>query len=504
MSTSEEINQGKVLDSFNYFKSSFIEKALKEKVSKKVATKLIILGKKLSDSKLKQLVPGVMTRQFDEFMSSSAKSFKFATEDQDVWIIDLSKISVEFEQETHQKLIGESQYMLTRDSVGEWFKQNLKSKMHLSVHFVGLDENQENGVLVGLEMSQYEFKKTMEKSDLVKLTFYKNDKALNYKDLKKGASLGVGVNLARHLVNIPPSILNPQNYLKTVKTLFKNSSTLTVQSWGRERLKKEKMGLLLAVGQGSGSGPLMIHIKMRSAAKKVKPKAFVGKGITFDTGGLDLKPSSFMRLMKKDMGGSAAVVGFAYYCLLAGLKVNTDFYLAVAENLVAKDSFKPSDIIEARNGISVEVDNTDAEGRLAMADVLDVAVTQKEKPEYVIDVATLTGAIKVGLGTRLAGMFSNDEKLSKQLEKSAYENGDLVWRMPLVQAYRKSLKTPFADMLNCGDRFGGAITAALFLESFIGDTPWAHVDIFAWQGGSGVFKESGGSGQAVQLLSGLV
>ncbi|MEO0337123.1 MAG: leucyl aminopeptidase family protein, partial [Pseudomonadota bacterium] len=235
-----------------------------------------------------------------------------------------------------------------------------------------------------------------------------------------------------------------------------------------------------------------------------KPVALVGKGITFDSGGLDLKPPQFMRLMKKDMGGSAAVVGTLRWAIASGSKQPLDVYLSVAENSVSDEAFRPSDVITSRRGHKVEIDNTDAEGRLVLADALDVACGKsgKDKPQVVIDVATLTGAAKVALGKSIGALFSNTNSLRDKLQKAGAKSGDICWPLPLFQPYRKSLNSTFADFVNSADGFGGSITAALFLESFVDDTPWAHLDIYAWTDGpSGCFLEKGGSGQGVGVLA---
>jgi leucyl aminopeptidase len=210
-----------------------------------------------------------------------------------------------------------------------------------------------------------------------------------------------------------------------------------------------------------------------------------------------------MRLMKKDMGGAAAVLGLAMWASETEYPRDMDFYLALAENSVDAKSFRPSDVFTARNGMKVEIHNTDAEGRLVLADVMDVAVTQKGKdePAMIIDIATLTGAIKVALGADIAGLFSNHDGLAEELNMAGFQRGDLNWRMPLFGKYTASFSSPFADMVNAVDGFGGAITAALFLEKFTRQKPWAHLDIYAWADkASGALASSGGSGQAVQAL----
>lgn len=361
-----------------------------------------------------------------------------------------------------------------------------------------------HGVICGLEISSYSFKGRKNSFKKVRLTW--NGKALSKKEIEQAINIGWSTNWARHLVNLPPNELQPHKYASLVKEVLQKKPHTKVEIWNEKKLAQENCGLHLSVGQGSDSPPHLVILRYRppSAPAKQRPIALVGKGITFDTGGLDLKPASGMRLMKKDMGGSAAVFGAFHFAVEQRLPIKLDAYLALAENSVSARSFRPSDLVTARNGKVIEIHNTDAEGRLVMADALDVATTQKgaNQPEVVVDVATLTGAIKVALGSHVAGLFSNDPDLSKELFSSFTQKGDDVWPMPLYQKYRSQMNSPFADMTNSVDGFGGAVTAALFLESFVNDVPWAHLDIYAWKDSpEGAILESGGSGQAVQGLA---
>jgi len=357
--------------------------------------------------------------------------------------------------------------------------------------------------ILGLELALYRFKRVV-KGDLSKLrlNIKHNNRKLSTRELTGAALLGVGMNVSRHLVNLPPNELNPVTYAAFAQGFFAGSKNVKVDVWDEKRLAQENMGLHLGVGQASAAAPRLVHIRIRPPGGKKPPIAVVGKGITFDTGGLDIKPSSGMRLMKKDMGGSASVFGLAYWAARSGLKQSLDVYLPLAENAINGNSFRPSDVLTARNGMTVEIHNTDAEGRLVLADALDVAVTSKERPRYVIDVATLTGAIKVALGSQLAGLFSTDAKLAAGISVAGQAVGDLTWTMPLFQKYRAATSSNFADMVNAIDGFGGAVTAALFLEKFVKDVPWAHLDIYAWKDSAeGAWLESGGSGQSIACLS---
>lgn len=371
--------------------------------------------------------------------------------------------------------------------------------------FRGLTEDQEVGFLVGLDLSAYQFKKADAKNPFDDFPVLTVSGASN---LVAAKAMSRSINLARHLVNLPPNILYPMSMVKQIQKL-KLSAKSRVQVWNEQRLKKEKMNLHLAVGQGADNPPCLVHIAYRpaKAKKSIKPIAFVGKGITFDTGGLDIKPSTAMRLMKKDMGGAAAVLALAYWVDQVKYDRPCDFYLALAENAVSGKAFRPSDVIVSKAGFSVEIDNTDAEGRLVLADALTVA-TQKTKndvPDIVIDVATLTGAIKVALGAEVAGLFANNNDLANELLKSCERYDDQAWRMPLVSKYFQNLSSPFADFKNSADGFGGAITAALFLEKFVQVQSWAHLDIYAWADrANGAIGSAGGNGQAVQALIGFL
>ncbi len=398
-----------------------------------------------------------------------------------------------------------SHYGLARDLLGAAIRKHAR-KDHASweFHFEGLSEDSLVGALVGLEMSHYAYRAGSTPFPK-QVSLLSSGRALPQATIEKASRLGQSVNLARHLVNLPPNDLNPPSYAESLKKLFSKSKTMTVEVWDESRLKKEKLDLILAVGQGSATPPRLVRLSYRPTAKASKtPRiVFVGKGITFDSGGLDIKPASAMRLMKKDMGGSASVVGLAYWLEKSGLKESVDFYLALAENSIGSRSFRPSDVFKTRKGLTIEIDNTDAEGRLVLADALTVALETSE-PEYLIDLATLTGAGKVALGTELASLFASDDSFLKDLLKAGQESEDLSWPMPLWEKYDSLYKSSFADWANSSaGGFGGAITAALFLKKFVDPSAvkWAHYDIYGWKDGAeGPFSDKGGNAQGVQAL----
>lgn len=408
---------------------------------------------------------------------------------------------------SHEGRLEDSEYAWARDHVGsllaQWRAYKVKT---VSFEFHETSPEQERGALVGLGLAAYSFKNSIEDKDLGEPTVFvtKSKGEVDKTLAEDAAALAHSVNWARHLVNMPPNWLNPKTYAELVVGLFKGSKHVKVEVWDEKRLAKEGMGLHLGVGQGAANPPCLVHIRYRPGKTSQSPIALVGKGITFDSGGLDIKPSSGMRLMKKDMGGSAAVVGTMLWAEGTDYQRPLDAYIALAENAVDAKSMRPSDVLVARNGMKVEIHNTDAEGRLVLADALDVAVTAKgnDAPEMVINLATLTGAIKVALGADIAGLFSNHDHLSHQLEKSGQAVGELSWRMPLYSRYSNGMSSAFGDMVNAVDGFGGAITAALFLEKFVKQKPWAHLDIYAWNDKpTGALTFSGGSGQGVQTLA---
>lgn len=413
------------------------------------------------------------------------------------WVIQTMFV----EAKNHNGLFSPSPFSMARDLMGACFRQMTgEAVKSISIDYVGGSKEELQGLAVGIELSQYRFKKLWPKAEpSVFKVKIKSDLKAEDKLLQNAAYVGEAVNLARFLVDLPPNALGPKQYAEILKLHFSKKGKTKVEIWNEQRLKKEKMGLHIAVGQGSTDKSCMVHVEYRNGGK-AKPVAFVGKGITFDSGGLDLKPASGMRLMKKDMGGSASVAGVAHWVIQSKLKVNCDFYFAIAENAVNENSFRPGDILTSRLGKTVEIHNTDAEGRLVLADVLTVAA--EKKPELLIDIATLTGAIKYGLGANTPGMFSSQDNLAESLLRSGQARGDVFWRMPLIPEERSRLKSEVADMVNCTDGFGGAITAALFLESFTGGVPWAHFDIYAWTGrGKGALSTSGGTGQIVQAMT---
>ncbi len=283
-----------------------------------------------------------------------------------------------------------------------------------------------------------------------------------------------GVKLARDLVNEPPNVIYPAAYAQRIKEL--ESLGLDVKILGETEMTKLGMHTLLGVGKGSVRESQLVIMSWNGGDKGDSPVALVGKGVTFDTGGISLKPGAGMWDMKGDMGGSAAVVGTLMTLAARKAKANVIGVVGLVENMPDGDAQLPGDIITSYSGQTVEVQNTDAEGRLVLADAL--WYTKEEyKPKAMVNLATLTGAIIVALGHEHAGLFSNDDNIAAQLLSAGETSTDKVWRLPLGKAYDRLLDSPNADMKNIGGRSAGSITAAQFLQRFVGDTPWAHLDV---------------------------
>ena len=308
-----------------------------------------------------------------------------------------------------------------------------------------------------------------------------------------------GVFLARDLVNEPPSVATAR-FLGEQAVKYCRGRGSLVEVWDKKKIETMKLAGLLAVNRGSHEEPRFIKIHYKPTGQAKKKVALIGKGITFDSGGLSLKPSKSMETMKLDMAGGAAVIA-AMSCLpKLGLDVEVTGYVPTTDNLPGHNAQKPGDVIRYLNGKTIEVLNTDAEGRLILADAL--ALAAEHKPDYMINLATLTGACMTALGTQVGGLFSNHQPLADALLRCARETGEKLWQLPLVKEYKELIKSSVADMKNIGGSHGGAITAALILQEFVGNTPWAHLDIAgpAFAESDNALCPKGGTGFGVRTL----
>ena len=356
----------------------------------------------------------------------------------------------------------------------------------------------------GLELKSYEFNlyKSKKINKIFNVFLDKKDllNKFNYLD-----AILSGVNFTRDLVSEPGNILHPDEYSKRLLKLKKIGLKITI--YDQKKLKKMGCNALLGVGQGSVRGSYLVTMEWNGAKSKSKPLAFIGKGVCFDTGGISLKPAKFMEDMTYDMAGSAVVAGLMKSFALRKAKINAVGVVGLVENMPGGNAQRPGDIVKSFSGKTIEVLNTDAEGRLVLADA--ITFTEKKfKPRFIIDLATLTGAIIVALGSEHAGLFSNDDKLSNQLHQTGIKVDEKVWRLPLNKNYDKLMDSKNADMQNI-NYVGGAssITAAQFLQRFIlNNTPWVHLDIagMAFSKYGGALNPSGATGYGVRLLNKLV
>jgi len=335
----------------------------------------------------------------------------------------------------------------------------------------------------GLRLRHYKFDKYKSKSEddetdpkdkVLKVTLQVVDKPATDKAIKGRMARIEGTLLARDLVNEPPNVLGPVEFAEIVTSL--TSVGLEVEILAAKQLEKLGMGALLSVAQGSAR-PARLAIMVWNGGKKGEaPIAFVGKGVVFDTGGISIKPSASMQDMKGDMGGAAAVTGLLKTLALRKAKINAVGVIGLVENMPDGKASRPGDIVTAMSGATIEVINTDAEGRLVLADALWYT-QDRFQPRLMINLATLTGAVLVALGQENAGLFSNDDDLAGQLLAAGKISGETVWRLPMGPGYEKLIKSRFADIKNTGGRHAGSITAAQFLAHFVNDVPWAHLDI---------------------------
>ncbi len=421
------------------------------------------------------------------FEVNSKKKIVLISIKKDLKTSDIENLGAEFHKRINTVKNGE--YFIVSDSV------------------VGKNENFLGHFLHGLKLKSYEFKKYKTKKELKNISINvvgtKNKPSLQ--NQLKFKALEEGTFYARDLVSEPGNILHPDEYAKRIGFLKKDG--LKINIYDEKKLKKLGMNALLGVGQGSIRGSYLVTMEWNGAKNNSKPLAFVGKGVCFDTGGYSLKPAKFMEDMTYDMAGSATVVGLMKNFAIRKAKINAVGVVGLVENMVSGNAQRPGDIVRSYSGKTIEILNTDAEGRLVLADALTFT-EEKFKPEFIVDLATLTGAIIVCLGSEYAGLFSNNDKLSKEIFNAGEKVEEKVWRMPLHKNYDKLMNSKNADMQNINYVGGaGSTTAAQFLQRFIlNKTPWAHLDIagMAFSKYGGALNSGGATGFGVRLLNQLV
>ncbi len=365
--------------------------------------------------------------------------------------------------------------------------------------------------IFGFNLKSYTFNKykTLNKEKIKEKIDFKiitKNKEKIEKNHKYYEAIKEGVFLTRDLVSEPPNVLNPKSYVQEIQKLSKLG--LKIKSYNEKELKRLGLNALLGVGLGSANETYLVTIEWNGKNNSLKnPLTFVGKGVCFDTGGISLKPAKFMEEMKYDMAGSAVVVGLLKSLALRKAKVNAVGVVGLVENMPGSSAQRPGDIVKSYSGKTIEILNTDAEGRLVLADALSFA-EKKYKPKFIIDLATLTGAIIISLGEEYAGLFSNNDELSKNIFKASENVNEKVWRLPLHKNYDKLMDSTIADVQNINYSGGaGSITAAQFLQRFIlNKTPWAHLDIagMAFSKKAANLNPSGATGFGVRLLNNLI
>jgi len=415
-----------------------------------------------------------------------------------------------FAMHTHGR-IAAKQVLLLGCSGGEWSGRSVagrasrfaREKRQSSLGIAGVNGASLSELVTGAELGHYTFDKWKRKNVVMsKLTRVELQSAINADELREAKGIVAGIKLARDLVNEPPATLTPTAMAAAAQAIA-DEHNFECTIFDKATLEEKKMNLILAVSAGSVEEPRLIHLTYRpeGATDDTPSIAFVGKGLTFDAGGLCLKPTGAIEDMKIDMGGGAAVLGAMKAIAAVKPDVIVHGIVPSSENLVGGAAFKPGDCIEGYGGITVEILNTDAEGRLILADAL--AYAREFGPSEIVDLATLTGAIVVALGPHRAGVYASNDGMLDALESSAETAGESIWRMPLDKQLRKQLKSDIADIKNVGKRWGGSITAALFLHEFAGDSNWGHIDLagpaFADKTHDHIVK--GGTGFGVAMLT---
>lgn len=381
--------------------------------------------------------------------------------------------------------------------------KNFADKVIFSLDIEGSKLNSQN-LIMGLILGTYEFNKFKSNNSKSKDTQYNFIwSKLNQKDFESSVAKGEGIAnatcLTRDLVNEPPDTMTPTKLAEHARQIA-DENGLGCEIFNNVEIKERGMGGIYAVSKGSLQDPRFIHLIYKPKKKARKKIAIVGKGITFDSGGLCIKPADYMKTMKMDMGGSAVVLGVMKAISLIKPSVEVHGLISAAENMTGGGAYKPDDVVTAMNGKTIEVVNTDAEGRIVLSDALSFAVDMGV--DEIVDLATLTGACIVALGTYTAGVMGNNQLVINKILKAANTVDEKVWQLPMDDELRKDIESDVADVKNVGSRYGGAITAGMFLEKFVDDTPWAHIDIagptFIEKGGD--FYPKGATGFGVQTI----
>ncbi len=380
--------------------------------------------------------------------------------------------------------------VVVEDNQSIWQLSDLAAALPKADYFLDGSTEQISAAALGWVLGQYQF--TEYKSEADRAILYLDDQAI----VQDVLAMAKGVTLTRNLVNTPAGDMMPQHLSAAMQKLAEENNAKFSEIVGDDLLE-QNFPTIHMVGRASEHAPRLLEL---SWGDESSPKlCLVGKGVCFDSGGLDLKPTSGMRLMKKDMGGAAHVLGLAAMIMAKSLPVQLRVLIPAVENAVSGNAFRPGDIVTTRKGLTVEVDNTDAEGRLVLCDAL--ALADDDKPDLIVDFATLTGAARVALGLEVPGFYSTDESFASDLMAAGESEEDNVWRLPLHQPYASYLKGSISDLVNCAPTgFGGSITAALYLKAFVDDSPWVHFDVGAWNDRPRPGRPKGGEAMGIRAV----
>ena len=456
----------------------------------------------------------IFSAQISNKIKVYLKNLKFKKKEEKIISFDISEKNKILFIKVKEKLVLNNFEELGANFYS-FIKTNKIDKVNLYADTLkSFKSNKENTKLIlnfvhGFNLKSYSFNKYKTQNKNIFYFLFKiisSEKTLLNNNYFKYKAIESGVFQTRNLVSEPPNILYPKKYVEIIKKL--SSLGLKIQIYNESKMKKLGMNAILGVGRGSINESFLVTIEWRGNKKsKNKPLAFVGKGVCFDTGGISLKPARFMEEMKYDMAGSAVVVGLLKTLALRKAKVNAIGVVGLVENMPGGNAQKPGDIVKSYSGKTIEVLNTDAEGRLVLSDALSFT-EKKFKPKFIIDLATLTGAIIVSLGEEYAGLFSNNDDLSNKIFEASKKIGEKVWRLPLNENYNKLMDSTVADVQNINYSGGaGSITAAQFLQRFIiNKTPWAHLDIagVTFSKKDSNLNPKGATGFGVRLLNKLI
>lgn len=419
----------------------------------------------------------------------------------DQWLLEQSElvrnwlVHSGFEGKGHHLIPNQDGHLdqvvvVIEDAHSVWQLSNLATVLPKASFYLEGDSKQLSAAALGWVLGQYQF--TQYKDGVDHATLYINDEAV----VNDVSALAKGVVLTRDLVNTPAGDMMPEHLSVAMQTLAREYEAQFIEIVGDELLN-ENFPTIHMVGRASDHAPRLLELNWGDESA---PKlCLVGKGVCFDSGGLDLKPTAGMRLMKKDMGGAAHVLGLAAMIMAKSLPVRLRVLVPAVENAVSGNAFRPGDIVTTRKGLTVEIDNTDAEGRLILCDAL--ALADDDQPDLIVDFATLTGAARVALGLELPGFYSTDDAFAAELITAGETEEDCVWRLPLHQPYASYMKGSISDLVNASPTpMGGSITAALYLQRFVEKSPWVHFDVGAWNDRSRPGRPKGGEAMGLRAV----